>query len=77
MSEDGAVSDHCLLDHGAPDALDGTRPDIGRVRKSPGWILRAALLALDRKMHFQGVRGRAWRALGVVRSARNPNICNM
>jgi hypothetical protein len=28
-------------------------------------------------MHFTGVRGSVWRALGVNRSSKNPNICNI
>ena len=29
-----------------------------------------------RKMHFTGLRGRAWKMLGVERRVKNPNICN-
>tara|TARA_Y100000310_G_scaffold306503_1_gene347702 strand:+ start:3140 stop:3265 length:126 start_codon:yes stop_codon:yes gene_type:complete len=36
-----------------------------------------SMLFVDRKMHFTGVRGAAWRILGVDRSLKNPNICNI
>ena len=36
-----------------------------------------AYYLLDRKMHFTGMRGGLWRMLGVDRSAKNPNICNI
>ena len=74
MTEQFQLSDHCIVDHlekvGDPeyDRLPGL---------TPKWLLRYLLLALDRKMHFTGLRGGVWRLFGVDRSAKNPNICNM
>ena len=47
------------------------------VKFNPWLFLRALLLFLDRKMHFTGLRGGLWRTLGVDRSQKNPNICNI
>jgi hypothetical protein len=40
-----------------------------------GLLLRL-LASPDRTMHFTGLRGGLWRALGVGRSVKNPNLCN-
>ncbi len=77
MATDNTISDHCLLDHVAVREIEDMRPFTGPSWTTPVWFLRMALLVLDRKMHFRGFRGGTWRALGVVRSDRNPNICNI
>ena len=65
---DGDLSDHCLSDHSAA-------PE--KPPRTPLWTARGALLSIDRRMHFTGLRGAAWRSLGVTRSPRNPNVCNL
>ena len=64
------VSDYCLVDHIA------TKKDYPL---PPGmiWKMRQALLHVDRKMHFTGFFGGMWKTLGVERSAKNPNVCNV
>ena len=65
------LSDYCLVDHLKSD--DGPSPRI-----TPVWVLRMPFfLLLDRKMHFTGLRGAIWRILGVGRSVKNPNLCNI
>ena len=64
------LSDYCIINHF--EAVDGFG-----VKFSPWLFLRAPLLLLDRKMHFTGLRGGLWRTLGVDRSQKNPNICNI
>ena len=68
------LSDHCVIDHF--EKVEGWKE-----KHTLGFILRLPLLAplllLDRKMHFTGLRGGIWRALGVDRSHKNPNICNV
>ena len=63
------LSDHCVVDHRAEG---GPQPPA-----TPVWMMRRSLLFLDRTMHFTGVRGTLWRMLGVGRSHKNPNICNV
>ena len=64
------LSDHCLVDHSV------RRPEDPEIPLTPVWILRRFLLSLDRLMHFTGVRGSLWRALGISRSPKNPNVCS-
>jgi len=66
------LSDHCLVDH--RNAL-GT----GMVEYpfSAQTVLWRAMLRLGRKAHFVGLRGSAWRVLGVNRSEKNPNLCDV
>ena len=64
------LSDYCLADHLQFD--DGPRP-----RFTPVWLLRIPWLLADHKMHFTGLRGAMWRLLGVDRSVKNPNLCNI
>ena len=67
------LSKYCLADH----FVKVGDPDYDRLPgHSPIWLVRGALMYLDRKMHFSGFRGLIWRALGVSRSHKNPNICN-
>jgi hypothetical protein len=40
------------------------------------WFWKA-MLRLDRKAHFDGWRGGTWRLLGVNRSEKNPNLCDV
>ena len=64
------LSDYCIIDH-----FDDTVPGV-----AVKWWRMALVLAyyvLDRRMHFTGLRGGLWRVLGVNRSAKNPNICNI
>ena len=71
MHDHDHLSDHCIIDH-----FDRTVPNAPNFR----WWRALPLLAyylLDRKMHFTGLRGGLWRMLGVDRSAKNPNICNI
>ena len=64
------LSDYCIIDH-----FDQTvpNPKLSWWR----WLPLVAYYLLDRKMHFAGMRGGLWRMLGVDRSAKNPNICNI
>ncbi len=71
LHEHDHLSDYCIIDH-------------FKDREVPGmplkWWRMIPLLAyyvLDRRMHFTGMRGGVWRMLGVDRSAKNPNICNI
>ena len=70
MSKDVNLSDHCLIDHFTQ--VEGMHDKI-TARK----IVALPWLLVDRKMHFTGLRGGIWRALGVDRSHKNPNICNV
>ena len=68
MLSDIKLSDHCIVDH-IEYARSGGPVNAPRVML---WWL-----ALDRKMHFTGLRGRVWRLLGVDRAVKNPNLCNI
>ena len=72
MSESIKLSEYCLIDHPGFREATGYRPP-----STPLWLLRTALMALDKKMHFTGLRGGVWRVLGVDRSGKNPNLCNI
>ena len=65
------LSDHCLVDHSV------RRPEDPEFPSTPVWTLRRLFMNLDRLMHFTGIRGALWRALGVDRSPKNPNVCNV
>ena len=69
MPDELKLSDHCLVNH-----LDFPGP---MPRITPLSMLRLGLMYADKLMHFTGPRGLIWRSLGVVRSAKNPNICNI
>ena len=69
---DHELSDTCIIDH-----LEWQREGAPVPKISPQSILWRALLTLDRKTHFTGVRGAIWRVLGVNRSLKNPNLCNV
>jgi hypothetical protein len=74
LSEEIKLSDYCLVDH----LVRTSNPDAPRERFWPGKILAIPYYMLfDRKMHFTGLRGGIWRLLGVDRSIKNPNICNV
>lgn len=64
------LSNHCLSDHSAGP------PEGEKMPMTPVWIMRFALLKLDKIMHFTGLWGLAWRLVGVNRSPKNPNVCN-
>ncbi len=66
------LSDRCIVDH-----VDWIRKGGPKPKMSPQSMLWLILLCLDRKMHFTGVRGAIWRLLGVDRSLKNPNLCNI
>ncbi len=66
------LSDHCLIDH--RDAL-GT--GIVELPFKAQTVLWRIMLWLDRKAHFVGLRGGTWRLLGVNRSEKNPNLCDV
>ena len=64
------LSDCCIINHN-DEFVVANRPPM-----TPIWLLRIPLLFLDKRMHFNGLRGAAWRILGIGRSPKNPNICN-
>ncbi len=66
------LSAHCMVDH--RDAL-GT--GIATYPFNAQTILWRIMLFIDRKAHFIGMRGGIWRILGVDRSEKNPNLCNV
>ena len=70
MSEEIKLSDHCVIDHF--EKIEGIKDKF-----TPKMLLGLPMLLLDRKMHFTGFRGGIWRVLGVDRSHKNPNICNI
>ena len=68
------LSDHCIL-HAADvrgTVARETRPPI-----SAKVLATLPLLLFDRKQHFTGIRGAAWRLFGVNRSPKNPNVCDI
>ena len=73
MSEEIRLSDHCLVDH----LVRPANPDAPQTKFWPGMLLAIPFYMFDRKMHFTGLRGSIWRLLGVDRSPKNPNICNV
>ncbi len=70
MAKESRLSDHCVVDHFAKGGP--SRPPF-----TPVWLLRMPLMMMDKTLHFTGARGTAWRVLGVSRSSKNPNICNV
>ena len=66
------LSSHCLVDH--REAL-GT--GIAKNPITAQTVLWRIMLYIDRKAHFVGLRGGIWRVLGVDRSEKNPNLCNV
>jgi adenylate cyclase len=72
MQQSYKLSDHCIVDHFAPIEGGGPPKDTPRLKVA----LVESMLRLDRKMHFTGMWGSMWRALGVRRSPKNPNMCN-
>ncbi len=67
----GGLSDYCIIDHFKDHDIPGVPVQWWRMP------LLLAYYVLDRRMHFTGMRGGLWRVLGVDRSAKNPNICNI
>ena len=65
------LSEYCIIDHFKDRAVPGIRVKWWRMFV---WL---AYYVVDRRMHFTGLRGGLWRMLGVDRSAKNPNICNI
>ena len=63
------LSDYCLVNHFAEG--------VEREPFTPIWLLRIPLGYIDRKFHFTELFGGIWRLLGVNRSPKNPNICNI
>ncbi len=72
MQQSVKLSDHCIVDHFLASQVEGEPPPLPRGKL----LLVESLLRLDRKMHFTGMWGSMWRALGVTRSPKNPNMCN-
>lgn len=70
MAAGSKLSDHCIVDH-----FDKRVPH--QTPLTPVWLVRGFMMYADKLMHFTGVRGSVWRALGVNRSSKNPNICNI
>ena len=66
------LSDHCLIDH--PEALGTGLVETPFTAKN---LMRRAMLLVDPKAHFVGLRGGIWRMLGLDRSEKNPNLCNV
>lgn len=66
------LSAHCVVSHQEWVQKDGPVANF-----TPLTPFRKSLLFLDRKMHFTGLRGGIWRLLGVDRSVKNPNLCNI
>ena len=66
------LSDYCILDHLEWEREGGPMPAL-----TPQSVMWRTLLLLDQKMHFTGFRGKIWRLLGVDRSLKNPNLCNL
>ena len=66
------LSKHCLVDH-----REGLGTGLVKYPFTLQTVLWRILLFLDRKAHFIGVRGGAWRLLGVNRSEKNPNLCDV
>ena len=66
------LSDYCLIDH--PEALGTGLVGYPFTAKNFMW---RAMLRMDPKAHFVGLRGGIWRMLGVDRSEKNPNLCNV
>ena len=76
MHEDIKLSDHCLVDHfERTPKTPGV--DVPRSKFRPSMLLAVPFYLIDRKMHFTGLRGGIWRLLGIDRSPKNPNICNV
>ena len=71
MAHDRKLSNHCLADHKSESDKEHRPPF------TPIWLLRMPFIYVDRLMHFTGVRGAVWRLLGVTRSSKNPNVCNI
>ncbi len=65
------LSEYCIIDHFKDRSVPGIPLKWWRM------LPLLAYYVLDRKMHFTGMRGGLWRVLGVNRSAKNPNICNI
>lgn len=64
------VSDHCLIDQPTHLlAFEYKGPVVARVLR--------LLYRADPRMHFTGPFGLAWRAFGVTRSTKNPNMCTL
>ena len=61
------LSDHCLVS----DVPDSRRPPINLTDP------KTLLWAVDPQKHFNGIRGLAWRIVGVKRDQKNPNTCNV
>lgn len=70
MSDEIKLSDHCIIDHF--EKVEGIKDKF-----TPKMILGLPMMLFDRKMHFTGFRGGIWRVLGIDRSQKNPNICNV
>ena len=67
VRRDMRLSDHCLVS----DVPDSSRLPINlRDPKTLLWVV-------DPQKHFNGIRGLAWRIVGVKRDQRNPNTCNV
>jgi hypothetical protein len=71
MTANVKLSEYCLVSH------QEWMNDGGPVPKFTPWTpFRNSLSFLDPKVHFTGLRGATWRAFGVDRSVKNPNLCN-
>ncbi len=69
-----SLSKHCIL-HAAD--VEGGTPRGSRPPISAKALATLPLWLFDRKQHFTGLRGAAWRMFGVNRSPKNPNVCNI
>ena len=68
------LSDHCIINHFEKVEGQSSLPPRNLLLRAPFLI---GFMLFDRLQHFTGVRGALWRFLGVNRSAKNPNICNI
>jgi hypothetical protein len=69
-SQNIKLSAHCIIDHLSDEI------DVEKTYPIKSFLSRL-LLVFDGKMHFTGLRGILWRVIGINRSTKNPNICNL
>lgn len=67
------LSNYCIIDH-QDDELNSMS---GKEPLSVSKMVKMPLYAIDPRTHFTGLRGGMWRMIGVGRSFKNPNVCDM
>lgn len=73
MTSRDKLSDYCIVDHATEEASEMGQGEPLTVSK----LVKKPLYAIDPRTHFTGLRGGLWRLIGVGRSFKNPNVCNM